>query len=570
LTKKDLLSLCLITPLVFITASIIISGWPGGLAPNIHYPFILNDDGMFSLIQKIIEGDLLINDRLAFPFGASTKDYIQPDGLNFIIVKFISTLGFGWVAVHNIYYLASFSSVFVASFLVMRHFKIDTILSVIGSLAFTFIPFHFLRIQHLFYCNYFVVPIFWLIAYKIYSKDYSKQNKSTLLIKLLIFVITISLGAFGIYYALFGLIAILSATLFNFLKSKSFKPIKDLIFFSSSIIFGLTLHLAIPNLSNEISAENNSFAKNETQFPQRLKLESEMYAFTTPQLLAPAKYHRLSFFSKISNSISAQSLNSNENVTSSLGLIGSIGFVLGLLILLLNLTGFKVNQNLLFISFLTFTFYMFGLTGGFGSIFAHIISPSIRAWNRISVFVSFGTLLIVFTLIGNYKNLLISHCNVIIYRILLFTIPIIIFFDQIPRTCHECNLNIQNYYLTKKSFFSSIEQLKNKDSAIYQLPYMPYPENPPIHNLKDYELFDGFLFTKKLKWSYGNIKGTAGDRIIESLSKKNISEQIEFIKKIGFDGIYLNQNGYADNQILNDLIDKIGKPQIKNEEYGLY
>ena len=81
---------------------------------------------------------------------------------------------------------------------------------------------------------------------------------------------------------------------------------------------------------------------------------------------------------------------------------------------------------------------------------------------------------------------------------------------------------------------------------IYQLPYHPYPEWGVVNEMNDYDLFVGFLHSKTLKWSYGNIKGRTEDEWAENVSEMSEKEMVKYLKEQGFAGIYIDRRAYTD------------------------
>ncbi|MBV8801995.1 MAG: hypothetical protein JO131_03335 [Gammaproteobacteria bacterium] len=84
-------------------------------------------------------------------------------------------------------------------------------------------------------------------------------------------------------------------------------------------------------------------------------------------------------------------------------------------------------------------------------------------------------------------------------------------------------------------------------SLIFQLPYVPFPENPPIELMKDYDQFRPYLHSHHLLWSYGALKGRPVASWIERLSSLPIPEMLKHISYAGYTGLYVNLNGYPDH-----------------------
>jgi phosphoglycerol transferase len=82
---------------------------------------------------------------------------------------------------------------------------------------------------------------------------------------------------------------------------------------------------------------------------------------------------------------------------------------------------------------------------------------------------------------------------------------------------------------------------------VFQLPYVPFPENPNVNKMSDYDLYRGYLHSKSLRWSYGAMKGRDSDAWQRSVASRPLGEFVGEISKAGFKGIYIDRFGYEDN-----------------------
>jgi phosphoglycerol transferase len=81
------------------------------------------------------------------------------------------------------------------------------------------------------------------------------------------------------------------------------------------------------------------------------------------------------------------------------------------------------------------------------------------------------------------------------------------------------------------------------------LPYVPFPENPPVNKMLDYEHFKGYLHSAALKWSYGAVKGRAGAAAIAALSTMPVAQLVVSARSDGYAGIWVDREGYADGGV---------------------
>ena len=524
-------------------ASILMSGWPSGIFPNFEYPYSYSSDSLFQswLIQRIIEGWVIENPRSGFPFGSSLLDFPGADVGNNLILKFIGLLTGQFHSVFNIFFLLGFAITFAISFCVFRAIGLTHLFAFSAATIFNFLPFHFQRIVHLYYTWYFVVPLFYYVALRIfYSKNTYLWIEMTYLKKVLVVLCLVALGSFGLYYAIFGLIILFSIALTALVNYNSM-IIKRVVFSTTLIIVGVVLNLT-PNLVHRyVDGPNPEVAK-------RSPVESEIYSFKFAQLLIPNLDHRSSKLREISENYSKNSLAVNENSMSSLGLVGSLGFVALFFVILAVMAGGKGGGVINIISLIVLVLFMFGTLGGFGSIFSLVISPSIRGWNRVSVFIGFGAILSFFLLLQvSLQSYFSSRRLAFISGILATAFMSLGLYDQTAPTCRTCNEQINKTFLIDKEFIGLIEKSLPKGGAVYQLPYMSFPEVPPLHGLQAYDLTVGFLHSSSIHWSYAGMKGRSGDMFYRSLANEPLVVQFDVIKSLGFSGIYIDRRGYVDN-----------------------
>jgi phosphoglycerol transferase len=101
---------------------------------------------------------------------------------------------------------------------------------------------------------------------------------------------------------------------------------------------------------------------------------------------------------------------------------------------------------------------------------------------------------------------------------------------------------------------------------IFQFPYIPFPEHPPVNGMIDYDHFKAYLHSKSLHWSYGAIKGREGDAWQKSIVVRPVPELVESLSFAGFNGIYVDRYGYGDNgaAIESALSKSIGTNRISS------
>lgn len=524
----------------FVLASVLMTGWPSGILPNLAYPYTYQGDGLSHswLTLRAMEGWIFDNPRSGYPFGSDFLDYPGSDTGNILLLKIIGTIAGNYYGDINLFFLLSFSVIFIASYCSLRTFELNKFFAFAASLLFAFLPFHFQRLGHLFYLWYFVVPIVFFLCLSFYeSKEKYFSQKDIIFL----FCTSIVLASFGVYYALFGVIAFSVCAFAIFCRSESIKCIKAPVFAIVFVTAGVFLNIA-PNIINKNLNGNNP------EVAVRSASEAETYGFKLMQLILPRAGHRETHLASLTQRYNESSPLVNENVTSSLGVVGTAGLAGLLIVLIAALSGRKIDTKLSLLVMLVFVFFLFGTIGGLGSLFSSVISSSIRGWNRVSIFVAFGAIAAFFIILQIFINRYFSPERA---KIAFFGCALIVggigMYDQTTPACLACNEQTKAAFESDRNFVAEIEKNMPTGGAIYQLPYMPFPEVAPLHRLHTYDLSVGFLHSKELRWSYAGMKGREGDLFYRALAQESVEKQLEVINRMGFSGIYIDRRGFEDN-----------------------
>ena len=100
------------------------------------------------------------NSSLGAPFGASFLDFARPEMAFLLFHRLAGAFTSNVALVHNLFYFAGFPLVAWSALAVLRgELRVAWPLAVAGAVTFCWLPYHFLRIEHLFLSNYMVVPV---------------------------------------------------------------------------------------------------------------------------------------------------------------------------------------------------------------------------------------------------------------------------------------------------------------------------------------------------------------------------------------------------------------------------
>jgi phosphoglycerol transferase len=550
-----------------------------------HYlrtPFVYVGDAVFysMIIKGIIDnGWHLHNEFIGMPWGTDLHDFPITDTFHLLLIKVATLFTADHALILNIFFILTFPLTTITALIVFRHFKLSYFPAVLGSLLYTFTPYHLSRSEyHLMYSAYYIVPLMvmvllWVCASGREVNDKSQQSlslnlqSSKLILSLIICVLIASTG--GVYYSFFACCLLLIVGL---IRACSLRHIRH--FFLPGILIATIATTALANLSPSILYQ---IKHGPTSTAQRFPSDAEIYGLKVAQLLLPITDHRLALWSHVKAKYNANPLI-NENDDSSLGLIGSVGFLtlLGWLLARgLNVTRQEADSAghlLNYLSVLNIAAVLLGTIGGFGALFALLISPQIRSYNRISVYIAFFAFFAIVLLLDRVEQRFFStrgrraaFCILIVFLLVLGIV------DQSSKRFVPSYGMTRAEYRSDADFIREIETAVPPGSMIFQLPVKRFPETPPIERLGDYDLFKGYLHARQLRWTYGAMKDRRSDTWQTSIVVRPLNEMVEAITLAGFKGIYVDRFGYPDSaaQLEADLTGLLGTTPLVSKNARL-
>src|SRR5262249_9783693 len=100
---------------------------------------------------------------------------------------------------------------------------------------------------------------------------------------------------------------------------------------------------------------------------------------------------------------------------------------------------------------------------------------------------------------------------------------------------------------------------------------VPFPENPPVVRMQDYDHLRPYLHSRRLRWSYGAVRGRPGDAWQQQVTSLPVEELVLSLQKAGFQGIYIDRFGYADDgmEMESKLTSLTGAPPLESADKRL-
>src|ERR1017187_5206697 len=491
-------------------------------------------------------GHYYVNPLLGAPGEQELYDYPLPHWAHLILFSIVRLFTQNPGLAINLVFFASYPLVAVTSLYALRRLGISTGLAVAGAILYAFIPFHQRRNEeNLILSCYYFVPLMAMVAvwismghelFRFAKEDTNTDGPWITRDGLVAILVCILSGWDNPYYAFFGASLLAVGAILGWLRHDNWRTL-----LAAVVLIGvLTASLFIGLLPNILYAHQNG----RVTVAQRFPMESELYALSLIQLLPPVTDHRIPALADWKNRFNAQAVLVNENDRAALGVVGSAG----LLTLLGCLFVRRCPEILYSLSIMNLFCILLGTIGGFGAVFSFLITPQLRCFNRISVYISFfcvATVLLMFDLLARrWSDKARRSAVLLVFPSLLLLIGVP---DQVPRGMMAGRKQLETQYRQDGYFIRQIEGSVPSHSMVFQLPYVPFPETPPIHEMKDYDQMRGYLQSGSLRWSYGAMKGRETDRWLSAVAGQSIEQMVHSIAAAGFAGIYIDRYGYVDH-----------------------
>jgi len=484
---------------------------------------------------------------LGAPAGLNFGAFPAMDNTHFLIIKAISLFTGNYALILNLFYLLTFPLTTITSLYVFRKLSFSYAAALAGALLYTFLPYHFFRSYQLHMASYYLLPLMILVVLWVLAGDWIMFRPRAIgrwpnlhfgFKTIFALAVSILVGGCGIYYPFFSCFFLLLAGVIGSLQSRRIHHLLSALVLMA-VISGAVLISMTPLLLYQRSHGKASLGA-------RTVADAEVMGLKVGQLLLPIGGHRIPRLAALRARYNEGPLT-NENDTSSFGFIGAIGF----LWLLVRLVYQKPAAPLLdHVSWLNIFGLLYGTIGGFAALFSLLISPQIRAPNRISPFLAFFSLLAAMFLVDRGYKWLERHKKYLLGAVFVSVLIVIGVLDQTTTTFFFVPeyKKIEVEYRSDAEFVSRIESSLPNGAMVFQLPYMTFPENGPLQRItQDFEHVKPYLHSTKLRWSYGAINTDYYDTWQRAVVVKPVPEFVDDIVANGFSGVYINRNGYADN-----------------------
>jgi phosphoglycerol transferase len=476
---------------------------------------------------------------------------LQADSFHFFIVKIFSYFSSNPFLIINCFFIFTFILISATSFVALRAFGISNFSATLISILYAFTPYHIARnVNHLFLSNYAVIPLvimaaLWIATDKIRIISIDKKKRYCLAPNRFFFIaltISIFVAMNGIYYAIYSAAIFIFAWFLRALQGGKFLNENgfSVLVLCFAIFFALAC-LYLPSFYYWFEHGLNSGAA------IRDRDDSEFFGLKISSLFLPAGNHYIEYFAKVRGLFNEYTFEA-ESACESLGILGSVGFLF-LLLWLLGKSFFdekgsflqktiqkfslkRDEQNLIaHLAGLNLLVVFFATVGGL-VMFIAIPFPLIRSHARFSIFIAFLALFLIAIIFDKIIESKKKYAKIFVALIAFFAL-----FDQVGRVPASSiqSESMTNKFRSDRDFVEKIEQAMPQGAMIFELPIVCFPE------CAGYDMMIGYLHSQKLRWSFPAMNGREVFDWQKKVSALEFENFIAEIKKIGFEGVYLDR-----------------------------
>jgi phosphoglycerol transferase len=509
--------------------------------------FAVEGDSSYYLasIKGVLEnGWFLHNPDLGAPFGQSNHDFAIGDVVHYALVWLLGLVLGDPVIVFNAFFLLCFPLIAVVSYAVLRDLGAARAPALVAGVLFAFLPYHMIRGQdHLFLTSYYEIPLaIWLVVMLAEGRSLIGRGVPrgrTLLIVGACLVV----GAGSSYYAIFALLVLLTVVASAAIARRS----RAIALQGVATVALVVASFALANAPAFVDRMQNG--ANEV-VAARGPGESELYGLKLADMVIPRNTHRVDVLAGHGQAYYAQTPLRSEGFNPALGSVATFGLLAALLVLLAtgiaSATASLRRSRIAVAGTVALMSFLIGTIGGGSALIAYELTPQLRAWNRLALFIAFASLIAVALLLTALGERLRARARPAwLAAVIAAFVGVLGVYDQTSEVDAPDYAAVATAWKANDDFATRMQDRFPAGTKILQLPYMSYPEHGPIHALGDYDLFTGYLHTTDLRWTYGAIRGDLSDwhGAHQALPPDQLATAAA---AAGFGAVYLDRIGYAD------------------------
>jgi hypothetical protein len=463
------------------------------------------------------------------PYEANWNDYPRPQKAFFFLAG-LAARALGLFPTANLLLLLAHLGAGLAFFGVARYLRVRPGWAAAGAVAFACSPYIFYRhLSHLALSLYWHIPLDVLVVGWCFRRYGLRVRSRRFAFALAVAVVT---ALFNVYYAaLFVQLLVLCAAA-QALRGAWRKAAAPLLL--SAGLLGILALESLGTLLHPLKQGRNLAAVHRTH------ADLARYALMPIELVLPAPGNGLLLYGDLAD---VYWQNAHGEIGSAyLGLAAVVGLAWllgGPLVALVRGRRVVIPQAAGAVAWIL----AFSVAGGINSALGILGFVLLRGTNRYSVWLAAIGLLV---LVGR-----LSRASPLTRRRLAWPAPlaftVLVLVDQAPGRLRAGSATAQRERVEKdRAFARRVETSLPGHPMLFMLPVLDFPEGGGVRQMPDYDHFRPYLFTSRVRYSYGTDKGRSREgwqRRVEAMPPVRMVERLE---GYGFSGVVVDRRGYPD------------------------
>ncbi|WP_449514056.1 hypothetical protein [Cellulomonas sp.] len=480
----------------------------------------------------------------------------------------------------NAVFAISFPVTALAALWVMRIVGLRGPMAIFTSLAFTTIPFHWLRLEHVYLATMYSAAMGVGLAILVGSGEIAvrlakPQRRRHILILL---GVTVVIATSGIYYACFTLLLCIAALVYRYTRGSRWREILANLIPIASVAVFTAMALAPAWLYDRSNPAIQAVAG-------RQAFESAAYSGALAYALLPAPFSMVPGLGTVNDAVIRAYKEGLVGPSSGVLVFSNFGSLFTLLALALAIVGLLIlkrrsalspnaargddgsvvhtsRPGFGLIGTLLGTALLFFVPWGLNYLFAFAVTPQLRGWDRLLP----ALFLLVFAAAAVvWRDLRIAQTS----RRTLFVSAVclgVLLLDSVLPYRSQFNIiaaagtadNAQG-----QAYAAALNAALPGKCGVLELPQVDYPEAPPVGNLTAYDQFWPALTNPSKNWSFGAMKGTIASAWQKTLGDRIDNSDIGELQAAGFCAIHVDKRGYTAgdaDHLLGNLSTLLGIP----------
>ena len=507
-------------------------------------PFRYQGDATYhlSVAKGLIDfGGSSTNPALGAPFGQVIHDMpLGGDRLHLVLLRVLGAVTGDPAVTVNLFFVLSFPLVAVAALVVLRRLRVSAAPAVVAALLYAFLPYHFARGEnHLFLSGYYTVPIAVYLAVRLLDGRAVEARSRRRMVLLVLGCVLVGSG--GAYYAPFSAMLVAVAALAAYARNRS-RPLLR----AGALTVGLIVGTFAVNLAPSLWYVHQHGA-NTAGAVARHPAESEFYGLKLTGMLLPRESHRLPGFANLAANFHNPSPVPSEP-GQALGLVtaGGLCYLLGLAALALAGRR-RLSDSDRHLSLLAVSAIAVGTVGGLSSLIALLVSPQIRSWNRLSIYIGFLALIALGGLADRLRvQMRARGLPPVTWGAALGVVLAVGLLDQTSGADVPRYASLAAQYHSDGAFVGAVEAALPDQAMVFQLPIRAFPELRGPADMKVSDPFRLYLQSHNLRWSFGGVEGRPTADWQTPLAGQPADSLLPRLAAVDFSGLVVDRFGYDD------------------------